>query len=192
MKEKIEQLIKDSIKASEKMLQAEQVDILEKIAGQVISAYRSCKKLVVFGNGGSSADAQHFVAEMICRFEVNRMALPAIALTTNTSSLTSIGNDLGYDVVFSRQVEALVNEGDVVIGISTSGNSSNVVKAFEEAKKLKAVTIGFTGSKECKLSKITDFCFSAPSTVTGRVQECHILAIHVICALVEGALFSEK
>jgi D-sedoheptulose 7-phosphate isomerase len=190
MKEKISKLIKDSIEAKQKMLLPEQIETIEKIANSMVTAYRSCKKMVAFGNGGSASDAQHFVGEMISRFEKERMALPAIAFTANTAILTAIGNDYTYENVFSRQVEALVNEGDVVIGISTSGNSPNVIKAIEEAKKLKAITIGFTGAKDCKLKKITDVCFCAPSTVTGRIQECHILAIHIICALVEETLFA--
>ena len=190
MKEKISKLIKDSIETKEKMLSTEQLEMLEKIASSLINAYKSCKKMVVFGNGGSAGDSQHFAAEMISRFEKERMALPAIAFTTNTSTISAIGNDYSFDNVFSRQVEALVNEGDIVFGFSTSGNSPNVIKGIEEAKKLKAITIGFTGAKDSKLKKTADLCFCAPSIVTGRIQECHILAIHIICALVEEKLFA--
>ncbi|MCB4791721.1 MAG: SIS domain-containing protein [Elusimicrobia bacterium] len=192
MKEKIAKLISDSIEAKQKMLSAEQVLVIEGIANKLIGAYRSCKKMVAFGNGGSASDAAHFAGEMVSRFEKDRRALPAIAFTTNMSTITSIGNDYSYENIFSRQVEALVQEGDVVIAISTSGSSPNVLKAVEEAKKLKAVTVGFTGAKDCKLKKVTDLCFCAPSTVTGRIQECHILAIHIICALVEESLFGKK
>ncbi|MBN1622655.1 MAG: D-sedoheptulose 7-phosphate isomerase [Endomicrobiales bacterium] len=191
MKDKIKGIIRESIEAKEKLLSEDQVAVLEKISNKIIEAYNSCRKVIVFGNGGSASDAQHFAAEMICRFEKDRMALPAIALSTNTSSLTSIGNDYSFDKIFSRQVEALAQPGDVVIGISTSGNSPNVLQAIEEAKKLKAVTIGFTGSKDCKLKKNADLCFCAPSAVTGRIQECHILAIHVICKLIEDTLFKD-
>ncbi len=127
-----------------------------------------------------------------CRFEVNRRALPAIALTTDTSLITAAGNDFGFENIFSRQVEAHANQGDVVIGITTSGGSPNVIKALEQAKKQNAVTIGFTGNKESKIKEITDICFCAPSSVTARIQECHGLAIHVICSLIEGAMFGKK
>jgi len=192
MKSKIEQLIRESIETKKLLLEPAQVAVVEKIAGAIIKAYENKKKVIIFGNGGSAADSQHFAAELVCRFEVNRRALAAISLTTDTSIITATGNDFSFDNIFSRQVEALVNTGDVAIGITTSGNSPNVIKALEQAKKQNAVTIGFTGNKECRIKEITDLCFCAPSGVTGRIQECHGLVIHVICSLVEGALFGKK
>jgi D-sedoheptulose 7-phosphate isomerase len=192
MKEIIESLINDSIQAKKELLKAEHISSIENIANAIIKAYRSCKKVIAFGNGGSASDAQHFAAELVCRFEKNRMALPAIALTTNTATLTAIGNDYSFEDLFSRQVEAHAQSGDVVIGISTSGNSPNVIKAVETAKTLKAVTVGFTGGQDCKLKKIADLSLCAPSSITGRIQECHILAIHIICKIVEDVLFGER
>lgn len=190
MNERIIKLINESIDAKQKLLKSENVQIIEKIANIVINSYNLSKKIVICGNGGSAADAQHFAAELVCRFEKNRKALPAIALTTDTSIITSAGNDYGYENVFSRQVEALVNEGDVVIGISTSGNSPNVLKAIEQAKIAKAYTIGFTCENGGKLKNSADVCFCAPSAITARAQECHILAIHIICSLIEEKLFA--
>jgi D-sedoheptulose 7-phosphate isomerase len=192
MKEKIQQLIQSSIDAKKKLLEPEQLRVLEAVAAEVIRAYRSCNKVLVFGNGGSAGDAQHLETELVCRFEKNRMALPALALTVNTSNLTAIGNDFAFEDVFSRQVEAWARPGDVVIGISTSGNSPNVLKGITKARELKAFTIGFTGQAGGKLKDAADLCFCAPSPVTARIQECHILAIHVLCSLVEEALFGAK
>lgn len=192
MQEKIRNLIQESIDVKQSLLAQEQIDVLEKIAKLIIQAYNTNKKLIVFGNGGSASDAQHLAAELVCRFEKNRAALPAIALTANASVLTATGNDFGFDDVFKRQVEALCQPADVVLGISTSGNSENVIKAIETAQKIKAVTIGFTGAKGGRLKDKVDVCFCAPSQVTGRIQECHIMAIHILCSLAEDALFEEK
>jgi D-sedoheptulose 7-phosphate isomerase len=192
MEKLITGFINDSIKAKQGMLEAEQVAMLKGITEAIIKAYRGGKKILVCGNGGSAADAQHFTAELVSRFERERAALPALALTTNTSTLTAIGNDYGYDVTFRRQVEAFVQEGDVVIGISTSGNSVNVLLALEEAKKRKAFTVGLTRKQGGKLKGAADLCFCAPSDHTPRVQECHILAIHIICKLIEESLFGDK
>lgn len=190
MQNKIKQLVQDSIDAKMKMLAPEQLAVVEQTAQALITAYRSCKKVLVCGNGGSAADAQHFAAELVVRFAKNRMALPAIALTTDTSILTAAGNDFSFDDIFSRQVEAFCQPGDVVIGISTSGNSPNVLKALAKAKELNGVTIAFTGGTGGKLKGTTDICFCAPANVTARMQECHELAIHIICLLVEEALFA--
>ena len=192
MKDKITRLITDSIETKKKLLEPEQVKTIESICEAIINAYKNCKKVIVFGNGGSASDALHFAGEFVSRFEKDRMALPAIALSENVSTITSIGNDYSYEEIFSRQVEAFVQPGDVVIGISTSGNSPNVIRGLSAAKQHKAVTIGFTGSKESKIKSVCDVCFCAPSPVTARIQECHILAIHIICGMVEGTLFGEK
>jgi len=192
LKDKIAKLINESIEAKKKLLEPAQISIIEQIAGAIIKAYENNKKVVIFGNGGSAADSQHFAAELVCRFEVNRRALSAISFTTDTSIITAAGNDFGFENIFSKQVEAHVNPGDVAIGITTSGNSPDVIKALDQAKKQNAITVGFTGNKESKIKAITDICFCAPSAVTARAQECHGLAIHVICSLVEGALFGKK
>jgi D-sedoheptulose 7-phosphate isomerase len=192
MQDKIKTIINDSVSVFQKLLEQKQLDLLNSVAEKIIEAYKAGKKVIVFGNGGSAADAQHLAAELICRFEKDRMALPAIALTANTSNLTAIGNDYGYDDIFSRQIEAWAVPGDIVIGISTSGNSANVLKGIRIARSRKATTIGFTGSRSSMLKDQVDICFSAPSTVTARIQECHVLAIHIICALVEEELFGQQ
>ena len=148
-------------------------------------ALKNRQTIFLCGNGGSAADSQHIAAEFVIRYVKNRRALPAIALTTDTSVLTSCGNDFGFETIYQRQVEALVREGDVVIGISTSGNSNNVILALEEAKKIGAKTIGMTGAKIGKIDDIVDCCLKVPSTVTGRIQECHILVGHMVCQYVE-------
>ena len=167
-----------------------EINLLLKIAGQITQAFRKGNKVILFGNGGSAADAQHIACELMGKFYREREPLPAIALTTNTSSLTAIANDEGYEVVFSRQVRGLVKEGDIVVGISCSGNSPNVLKGVEEAKRLGAITIAFTG-QEGKLKEIADYVLSVPSTDTPRIQETHITAGHIICFLVEEALFGD-
>jgi len=144
------------------------------------------KKLLLFGNGGSAADAQHIAAELTGRYKSERRGLPAIALTTDTSALTAIGNDYGYKEIFKRQVEALANEGDVVIGISTSGNSKNVIKALKKAKKLGCKTIGFSGRDGGKMNTVCDINIVVPSDDTPRIQEMHILIGHIICQSVDN------
>jgi D-sedoheptulose 7-phosphate isomerase len=177
------------IKSAEtKYLMLNQVKVITKIAGEVINVLKKGNKIVLFGNGGSAADAQHIAAEIVgCFSRHNRRALPAIALTTNTSNLTSIANDYGFENVFSRQVEALVNKGDVVIALSTSGNSPNVIKAVRLACRRSAFTIGFTGNKKNKLKASVDLCFSAPSDISARIQECHITVGHIICEMIDRA-----
>jgi D-sedoheptulose 7-phosphate isomerase len=165
--------------------------ILETIANLLTQAFKNGHKVLLFGNGGSAADAQHLACELAGKFCRDRAPLPAIALTTNTSSLTAIANDYGYDVVFARQVRGLVTPGDVVIGISTSGRSPNVLLAIEEAKQHGAVTIAFTGEGG-KLKEMADYVLSVPSSDTPRIQEAHITAGHIICYLVEEALFGSE
>ncbi|MCG3204119.1 MAG: Phosphoheptose isomerase [Elusimicrobia bacterium] len=168
---------------------SQQVDLLDSLASVLIKAYSQGHKMVLFGNGGSAADAQHLAAEMVGSYaNRSRPALPALALTTDTSALTAIGNDYSYDDVFSRQVEALVDVGDVVIGISTSGNSKNVIKAIQAARKQGAVTVGFTGETGGQLKAECDYCFCAPSKITSHIQQCHITAGHILCGLVEEAM----
>jgi D-sedoheptulose 7-phosphate isomerase len=161
---------------------------IERIVTLIIRAYKAGGKVIFFGNGGSAADAQHLAGELVGRFKKDRQALPAIALTTNTSILTAIANDYGYDRVFSRQLEALATDKDVVIGISTSGNSPNVIEAIRTAKKKGAKTVGLTGQDGGKLAKIADLALRVPSDNFSRVQEAHITIGHIICELVEREL----
>ena len=162
---------------------------IDKIADVLVKAYRRGNKMVLFGNGGSAADAQHLATELLGGFmNHDRPSLPALALTTDTSALTAIGNDYRFEEVFSRQVEAMVNPGDVVIAISTSGNSKNVLKGVAAARAKKATVVGFTGQTGGQLKKECDLCLCVPSTSTARVQESHITVGHILCAIVEEAM----
>ena len=162
---------------------------IQRIADVLIKAYKSGNKMVLFGNGGSAADAQHISTEMVCSFiSRERRSLPALALTTNTSLLTAIGNDFEYEMVFARQVESMVEKGDVVIALSTSGNSPNVLEGAKAAKKRKAVVIGFTGQDGGKLAPLSDICLKVPSKVTAHIQEAHIATAHLLCGMIESAL----
>ena len=161
---------------------------IERMVSLIVTAVKAGGKVVRFGNGGSAADAQHLAGELVGRFKLERRALPAIALTTNTSTLTAMANDCGYETVFSRQVEALVNEKDVVIAISTSGNSPNVIEAVKAAKKKGAGTIGLTGGSGGKLAEAADLVITVPSNDTPRIQEAHITIGHIVCELVEREL----
>ena len=188
MKNIIKAKIEENIETNED-LHKTQAENIEKAVKSIVSSFRNGGKVLVFGNGGSAADSQHIAAELVGRFKKERKALPAIALTTNTSILTAIGNDYGYDVTFSRQVEALGREGDVAIGISTSGNSRNVVAALKKAKSIGLKTIGLTGAAGGEMKGICDILIAPPSKNTPRVQESHILIAHIICELVEGEMF---
>ena len=168
---------------------AGQADTIVQIAEQMTKAFRQRKKVLLFGNGGSAADAEHIACELAGKFTLFRDPLPAIALTTNTSSLTAIGNDFGYEEVFARQLRGLVAKGDVVIGLSTSGASPNVIRAIEEANRQGAITVAFTGARG-KLKESAQHVLSIPSTDTPRIQETHMVAGHIICGLVEQSLFS--
>lgn len=186
----VEEIIK-SLEETIKVIQDTKAlaPIISAILKKIINAYNAKKKVVLFGNGGSAADAQHIAAEFVGKFYKNRESLPALAFHTNTSVITATANDFGYDLIFERQVSSLVNEGDVVIGLSTSGNSPNVIKGLEKAKEKGAITVGFTGQKENKIEEIVDLCLKIPSTDTPRIQEGHITVGHVICYLVEKELF---
>ena len=157
----------------------------------LIKTYRNGRKMVIFGNGGSAADAQHIAGELVGKFKLERKALPGVALTVNTSILTAIANDYSYDMVFARQVEAQCVSGDVAIGISTSGKSRNVIKAFEIARKMDARTIGMTGQNGFP-GGLTDVEIRVPSANTQRIQECHILIGHIISGLVESGIFQKQ
>ncbi len=180
-------LLTEGMTAHQRLIEESQPVILH-IAGLLLECLRRGNKILFCGNGGSAADAQHVAAEFAGRYLRERKAWPAIALTTNTSTLTAIGNDYGYEKVFSRQVEAYAVGGDVVVGISTSGNSPNVLLAFEMAKSIGCVTIGFTGGSGGQTPKSCDHCFIAPAMKTPNIQELHIVAWHAICDLVEAGM----
>ena len=160
---------------------------VETAAKLCIESLKNGGKILIFGNGGSAADAQHIAAELVGRYKTERKGLPAIALTTDTSALTSIGNDFGYSHVFKRQVEALANEGDIVIGISTGGTSINVISAITTAKKLRCKSIGFSGRGGGKFNTVCDVNIVVPEQDTPRIQEMHILIGHTICHLIDQA-----
>ena len=161
-------------------------------AQMLIDTLQAGHKILIMGNGGSAADAQHFAAEMVGRFLLERRALAAIALTTDTSILTAVGNDYGFDDIFKRQVEALAKPGDVLIGISTSGNSKNIKRAFAAGKNLGVKTIGLLGRDGGEIASLADLDLTVPSLETPRIQEAHLVIIHILCDLVEKALFSQK
>ena len=187
MENKIMSIFNENIRVTEDL--KEQISLIVEITNEIIKAYKNKKKLVLFGNGGSAADAQHIAAEFVGKFYKDRESLPALAFHTNTSVVTAIANDYGYDLIFERQVSSYVLEGDIAIGISTSGNSPNVIKGLEKAKAKGAVTIGLTGQKENKIEKIVSYCIKIPSVDTPRIQEGHITVGHIICYLVEQELF---
>lgn len=188
MKKTIEESIKESIRTKE-LVSKNQIPNIEKAANVIIESLKRGGKLLVFGNGGSAADSQHIAAELVGRFKMERKALPAIALTTNTSTITAIGNDYGYDVIFSRQIEALGVKGDTVLGISTSGNSKNVIDALKKGKSAGMRTIALTGGAGGKMKNVADVLINVPSKDTPRVQESHIMIGHIICELIEKELF---
>jgi D-sedoheptulose 7-phosphate isomerase len=162
-------------------------DQIAPLAEAWLTALKNGKKIIFFGNGGSAADAQHLAAELVVRYRVNRPALAGLALTTDTSILTAHSNDFGFETVFSRQIEALAQPGDVALGISTSGTSPNILAALQAANERGCITIAFTGEKESACSKLAKLSFRAPSSITARVQECHLLIGHLLCDVVEKA-----
>jgi D-sedoheptulose 7-phosphate isomerase len=173
--------------AVKQQLAADCAGPIAEAAAIILRRLREGSKLIVFGNGGSASDAQHIAAEFVGRYEANRQALAAIALTTNSSSLTAISNDYGFAEVFARQVQALAKSGDVALAISTSGNSENVLRGAAAARQLGAFTIGLTGRTGGKLATSVDLCICVPSDVTSRIQESHILIGHIVSKIVEGA-----
>ncbi|MFZ5676411.1 MAG: SIS domain-containing protein [Pseudomonadota bacterium] len=164
---------------------ARHLPLIAEMAGLICDRLAAGRKVLVCGNGGSAADSQHFAAELVGRFAIERRALAAIALSTDTSALTSVGNDYGFEHVFARQIEALGQAGDVLVAISTSGNSPNVAAAARTARSRGMAVIGFTGAKRGLLPQISDLCLEAPAQETARIQEAHIFAIHCICAIVD-------
>jgi D-sedoheptulose 7-phosphate isomerase len=166
-----------------------QAGAIEEIGKALARTLRAGRRVYLFGNGGSAADAQHIAAELEARFLRERRALPVLALTTNSSTLTAVGNDYGYGRTFARQVEAHVRRGDAVVAISTSGNSPNVLEAVRRARKAGALAIGLTNETGGKLAALVDLCLRVPSTDTQRVQECHITVGHILCDIIESTLF---
>ena len=184
----VEKELKESIEVKQALL-AGGTAAIEEIAGVMVSRLKAGNTVYLMGNGGSAADAQHIAGELVGRFKKERKALPALALTTNSSVITSIANDFEFDYCFERQVEAFVKNGDVVIGISTSGDSEGVLKAIRLAKERGAVTVGLTGRDGGGLGDLVDFCLRVPSTSIPRIQECHITVGHILCSIVEKELF---
>ena len=190
MKEEILQAFKDSSEVKARFIR-NHADMLIQVVKVLVAAFKGGHKVLLFGNGGSAADAQHLAAEFVNRFLIERPPLPAIALTTDTSILTSISNDYGYADTFAKQVKALGKEGDVAIGISTSGTAANVVKAIKVAKDLGMKTVGLTGGDGGDLAKIVDFALVVDSSATPRIQETHITIGHVLCEMVDRMLFQQ-
>jgi D-sedoheptulose 7-phosphate isomerase len=183
----LRQNIERSIEVHRRLLEA-CLPAMQAAAEALIAAYRNGRKAIFFGNGGSAADAQHLAAEFVGRYLRERPALPALALHTNTSSVTAIANDYGYDQVFARQIQAFAVPGDVAVGISTSGNSKNVIEALAAARKIGAFTIGLTGATGGRMRDLVEVLLAAPTDETPRIQECHILVGHALCDAVEQAL----
>jgi D-sedoheptulose 7-phosphate isomerase len=192
-KQFIQNHLQNSIEVKQKLIQ-NHIPAIEKAAKLIIERLRNGNKLLLCGNGGSAADAQHIAAELVVRLksQVNRPAIPALALTVDTSILTAGGNDYGFDSIFARQVEALGQEGDVLIGISTSGNSSNVVRAIEKAREKRLRTIGLLGGNGGSLLTMVDHAIVIPTHITAHIQESHITVGHILCDLIEQSLFSHN
>lgn len=190
--DKIKNIIQASIDVKTKILNDDQLmQIVNDCVNVIVSAFEKGKKVLFCGNGGSASDAQHLAAEFSGRFYTDRDALPAEALHCNTSYITAVANDYSYDVIYSRLVKGIGNEGDVLVGLSTSGNSKNIIKAFEVAKEKGMITIAFTGSSGGKLKKLADFLINIPSDDTPRIQESHIMLGHIICQFVEQIYFED-
>lgn len=186
MQEIIKQRFLDHLEVADAVMNSSILQQIEHVAIEVKQALANGNKVMFCGNGGSAADSQHLAAEFVGRFQKERAGLPAIALTVDTSILTAVGNDYGYDKVFVRQVEALARPGDVLVGISTSGNSGNVVQAVELAKAKGVFCVGMTAAGGGKLAELCDECLAVPAKVTARAQEMHILIGHILCELVDG------
>lgn len=190
MQTSIRSIIESSIDVKKKIAgDAVLIDTLSRIVDTVVKAFQNGRRVYFCGNGGSAADAQHLAAEFSGRFYTDRDALPAEALHCNTSYLTAVANDYSYEVVYARLINGIGQKGDVLIGLSTSGNSANIVKAFETARTKGITTVGFTGANGGKMKDLSDFLINVPSTDTPRIQESHIMAGHIVCQLVEEKYF---
>ena len=188
MKAKIIKNFEDSIEVKKKFVEGH-VDTIIEVANVIAGAFNKGKKVLLFGNGGSATDASHLAAEFVNRFQKERPSLPAIALNTDMAVITAIANDYDFSEIFSKQLKSLSDEGDVAIGISTSGSSANVLKAMDVAKRKKLITIAFTGLKGDKFASKAHYAFIVPSDKTARIQETHITLGHVLCRMVEEILF---
>jgi len=192
MKEYIKDQIKKSYETKQTIYNNEVLlDKIVEVAQRCVSLYKGDKKTILAGNGGSAADAQHIAAELVGRYGFDRPSIPSLALTTDSSNLTAIGNDYGYEKVFSRQLEGMGQEGDIFIGISTSGNSVNIINAFESAKKKNIFTVALTGRDGGKMAEIADIALVVPSDSTPRIQESHILIGHILCDIIEKEIFGD-
>lgn len=189
--DQIKQIIHSSIDVKQQLLEDEHlINTIALCVDVIVQAFRNGNKVLFCGNGGSAADAQHLAAEFSGRFYLDRDALPAEALHCNTSYLTAVGNDYGYDLIYSRMIRGIGQKGDVLVGLSTSGNSQNIINAFEVAKQKDMITIGLTGSTGGNLKPLCEYLLNVPSTDTPRIQECHITIGHIICQLVEEKYFA--
>jgi len=186
----IREQIQDSISTKQLLLESNSlIDLIDQVVSVTVNAYNNGAKTMLAGNGGSAADAQHIAAELVNKLCFDRPALASVALTTDTSVLTAVVNDCSVETMFSRQIEANGKQGDIFIGISTSGNSGNIVTALKKARETGIITVGFTGGNEGEMDQYCDYCLKVPSTNTPRIQECHILMGHIICTMVEEQLF---
>lgn len=191
MNDKIRNIIQASIDTKQQMLKDEVLmETVHQVVNTIANAFQQGNRVYFCGNGGSAADAQHLAAEFSGRFYTDRKALPAEALHVNTSYLTAVANDYSYDVIYSRMIDGIGNPGDVLVGLSTSGNSGNIVKAFEVARQKKIITVGFTGTTGGKMKELSDYLINIPSGDTPRIQESHITIGHIVCQLVEEKIFT--
>lgn len=189
----IDEYIKETISTKEKILNDNTIkNTINIIVEKLVEAYKNDNKMIIAGNGGSAADSQHIACEMISKLNINRKALNAHALNTNTSVITSIGNDFGFEFIFSRQIEAIGKPGDIFIALSTSGESTNIINALIAAKKNNIITLSITGMKYCQVDKISDYVIKIPSAKTPIIQESQIMIGHIICSLVEKQLFYKE
>jgi D-sedoheptulose 7-phosphate isomerase len=191
MREKIQDILLESIQIKETVIRSGIGQIIE-ITELILDSLKKGGKVILFGNGGSASDAQHIAAELVGRFTKERRPFPAISLTTNTSVLTAIANDYGYEQVFSRQLEALAQKNDIVVALSTSGKAKNVIAGIKQAKKMDLKIVSLTGGDGGELAKLADVSFIVPSSVTARIQETHITIGHILCHLIEQELFQEE
>ncbi|MBS1918896.1 MAG: D-sedoheptulose 7-phosphate isomerase [Bacteroidetes bacterium] len=188
--QQVKDIISNSIKVKQLLLNDEYlISVIEKVVDVIVTAFKNGKRVYFCGNGGSAADAQHLAAEFSGRFYTDRKALPAEALHCNTSYLTAVANDYSFDVIYSRMIDGIGEAGDVLVGLSTSGNSKNITSAFETARPKKITTVGFTGASGGKMKSLSDHLINVPSSDTPRIQESHILIGHIICQLVEEKYF---
>jgi D-sedoheptulose 7-phosphate isomerase len=190
--EEIKKQIDASIQTKEHIIQGESLDVIAIVAQEIINAFNQDKKVVWFGNGGSAADAQHLSCELVSKFQFDRRPLRSQSLTTNTSTLTAVSNDFSFEKVFERQVDAMIDPGDILIGITTSGTSPNVLNALKLGTKKGAITVALTGNFVGELEHVVDYIITVPSKSTPRIQESHITIGHILCYLVEKTLFGEQ